>query len=252
MRLRTQLKTPPPTQAVTVEDKVRQEAAAPGPEQAAFRLKQAAIEAVAAAAKRSKLGTMYCVLWRWQVQGTRCAHTVTAPALHHASGGLHWDALPALHPASSPVPPSACTRVQPHAVPPACSLTPQICEGAASRACDWRDLVFCDATTKRWLVVQTSPIPGSSSEHQPAAMAQQAAQHGKQLFSLLRYIGYAPAWVRSCAFPSATVLPQGLLEEAPLPPERCIGCAQVCCCPASSRGFGCLVCPACCGRNAAN
>lgn len=34
--------------------------------------------------------------------------------------------------------------------------------------------------------------------------------------------------MRSCAFPSAaTVLPQGLLEEAPLPPERCIGFMQV-------------------------
>lgn len=56
---------------VSVERKVRQEAAAPGPEQAAFRLKLAAIEAVQAAVRRSNLHDrmMVCVLWRWQVGG---------------------------------------------------------------------------------------------------------------------------------------------------------------------------------------
>lgn len=162
------------SQAVTVEDNVRQEAAAPGPEQAVFQLKQAAIEAVAAAAKWCKLGTMYCVLWRWQVRvppaHTGTAHTVAVPARHHASGGLHWcSTCLASCLISCAAKLRSCTRIHPHAAPAAHSLPSQICEGAASRACDWGDLVFCDATTKRWLVVQTSPIPGSSPEQQPAA-----------------------------------------------------------------------------------
>lgn len=86
---------------------------------------------------------------------------------------------------------------------PSHAAPPQICEGAASRACDWGDLVFCDAATKHWLVVQTSPIPGGCADHQPAAMAQQAAEHASKLFCLLRYIGYAPSWVRSCSSATA-------------------------------------------------
>lgn len=102
------------------------------------------------------------------------------------------------------------------------SLCVQICEGAASRASDWSDLVFCDQTTTQWhrvwgwLVVQTSPIPGATPAEQPAAMLAQAAAQGQQLFCLLRYFGYAPKWVRCCAFPSAAAaLPEGLLQPDP-------------------------------------
>ncbi|PRW56170.1 hypothetical protein C2E21_5042 isoform A [Chlorella sorokiniana] len=69
--------------------------------------------------------------------------------------------------------------------------------------------------------VRGRPHAPATGETLQQPLAQQAAEHGRQLFCLLRYIGFAP-----CCEPSA-VLPQGLLEETPLPAERCVGFTQV-------------------------
>lgn len=72
----------------------------------------------------------------------------------------------------------------------------QLCEGLATRAEDIGDLLFCDHTTKRWLVVEIAHSPSDVTPE----LQQRVHRLGQQVYGLLAYIGYDPAWVRTTVF----------------------------------------------------
>ncbi|KAF6266120.1 hypothetical protein COO60DRAFT_1623658 [Scenedesmus sp. NREL 46B-D3] len=84
----------------------------------------------------------------------------------------------------------------------------------AGKDMGWGDLVFVNSTTKHFICVQVDCLGMGD----PKKLQQDSEHMGRELFSLLTYIGYEPEWVRCTTWRDASprerpVLPQGLLGK---------------------------------------
>ncbi|BDA46608.1 hypothetical protein COCOBI_09-0600 [Coccomyxa sp. Obi] len=85
-----------------------------------------------------------------------------------------------------------------------------VVEGSARTPEDFGQLMFCDPTTTRFLVVENH----QPDQHEEMDLVKHAKNRADLLFCLLTYIGYNPKWVRFTTFTEkGASVPKQLLQD---------------------------------------